>query len=177
MQLTKLMACQLLPSLVLIAQHENRNLKVNVEAFQYPPLAASAHIEGDVRFEVSLSGQRPVSGHPLLKLAAQSNLGTWNLPPLEDGKYVVDYHFRILEPVKKQETVLIGDKLDRFFLRLVGAPTKKVINSCYYDRALAPRTRYTVVKDGSGYSINVFVADHERCLNTETSGTVQVSHL
>ncbi len=104
---------------------------MNLDDLRYPPLAASARIQGDVAIEVSAAGQQPISGHPLLARAVLANLGTWILPPLEGGKYQINYNFKFIDPSMKWETVLIGNKLDRFFWRLVKAPTKKTIRSCY----------------------------------------------
>jgi hypothetical protein len=167
MRLTRLMVGLLLLGSVVFAQQEKPELRVNLDNLRYPPLAASAAIQGDVAIEVSGTGQKLVNGHPLLAQAARSNLEAWTLPPLEDGKYEIKYSFKIIASMK-QETVLSGDKLGRFFLRLVGAPTKKVVSSCYYDPALlGSPPRFIVLKEGSDYLIKVFVTEPGHCLMTE----------
>jgi hypothetical protein len=77
------------------AQQEAPKVEVNVEGFRYPPIAASARLQGDVLFEVSASGPKVVTAaHPVLTEAARKK--TWTLPPLEGAKYLVRYHFVIL---------------------------------------------------------------------------------
>jgi hypothetical protein len=169
MRQTGLMIFPILLGSVVLAQQESQGIKVNIENFRYPALAASVRIQGDVIFEVSASGHRLVSGHPLLAPAAERNLGTWTLPPIEDGKYTIHFHFQLLDAGTKQETVLIGDKFDRFFLRLVRAPTKRIVTYCYNDPATEPQTRYTVREEGSDYIIDVFVFALPHCLPTVAS--------
>jgi hypothetical protein len=80
----------ILLSPVLSAQMENQHMRVNLDGYHYPPLAASAHIQGDVTFEVSAFGQSLRSGHRLLVQSAKDNLKTWSLPPLQSGTYVIN---------------------------------------------------------------------------------------
>lgn len=167
MRLTRLSICSLLFGTVVVAQQKNPELRVNLDNLRYPPLAGFARVEGDVTLEVSAIGQKLVRGNPLLAEVAQANLGTWILPLLAGGKYVIDYHFNLVDPGTKQETVLIGDKFDRFFLRLVGAPTKKVVSLCYHDPALTPLLRQTVLKEDSDVTVNVFVTAQGSCPMTE----------
>ena len=65
---------------------------------------------------------------------------------------------------------MVGGKLDRFFLRMFRLPTKKVIESCYYDPAAEPPPRYSISKDLADYVIDVFISGEPHCLMTETSG-------
>src|SRR5580704_14931887 len=131
------------------AQQEAPTIVVNVEGFRYPPIARSARVQGDVIFEVSALGLRLVAGSSILSKAAEANLATWTLPPLEAGKYFVSYHFELLEDGVKHKTVPIGSKFERFFRRLVGLPTEKVVNTCYPSNPTAdPPPRHTLAKDG-----------------------------
>ena len=96
------------------AQQEEPKTRINLEGFRYPPIARSARIQGDVIFDVTASGVKLLAGSPILAAAAQTNLETWTLPPLEGRKYIVRYHFALLDETK-QVTVPIGDGFDRFF--------------------------------------------------------------
>lgn len=168
MKLAELLAFLLSVGLAAQAQQE---MKVEVSTFHYPTLAASARIRGDVIFEVSGTERKLVSGHPLLAPAAGENLATWALPLLDDGKYVIVYHFELLsEGGVKHENVLVGNRIERFFKRLVGAPTEKVTTTCYpaNDPTPDPRSHYTIAKEVN-LRIEVFVGKVPRCLNTETS--------
>ncbi len=160
-------------------QREAPKIVVNVEGFRYPRIASQARIAGDVPFEISSSGQKLVTAaSPLLAEPARRNLETWTLPPLDSGKYLVRYHFEFLEDGVKQKTVPIGSKFGRFFRRLVGAPTEKVVNTCYRadDPTAYPAPRYTVVTDGD-VKIDVFTGTFANCINTEASQIAQNSHL
>jgi len=153
-------------------------MRVNLDGYHYPPLAASAHIQGDVTFEVSAAGQGLVSGHPLLVRSAQDNLKTWSLPPLQSGKYLINYHFQVIgEGVTAEKMVPIGNKFERFFFHLVRAPTKKVIRVCSSDLMLTAPPRHTMVQEGDGIVIDVFVAGLARCIQTEASQVTLASHL
>jgi hypothetical protein len=165
--------------LVVSAQTENARIRVDVEKFRYPRLAEMARIRGDVIFEVSATGKKMLtSSHALLMQAAEPNLATWNLPPLDGGKYVVTYHFDESEqPATRPEIVPIGNTFERFFLRLRRAPTKKVVERCYYDPASNPATVYTLRKEGGDYIIDVFVMGRPACLNTQTSELARNSNL
>lgn len=158
-------------------QQEEPKIVVNVEGFRYPPIARSARIEGDVIFEVSASGLRLVAGSSILSKAAEANLATWTLPPLEAGKYFVSYHFELLEDGVKHKTVPIGSKFGRFFRHLVGAPTEKVVNTCYQvgDPAAYPAPRFTVMT-ADDVKIDLFTGTFANCINTETSQVAGNSH-
>ncbi|HEY1756545.1 MAG TPA: hypothetical protein VGG72_14180 [Bryobacteraceae bacterium] len=130
-------------------------------------------------FEVSNAGLKPTTAvSPILTEAARRNLETWTLPPLQSGRYLVSYHFVFLEDGVKHRTVLIGSKFGRFFRRLVGAPTERVVNTCYPigDPDADPPARYTLVKDGD-VKIDVFIGAVPRCVTTEASQVALNSHL
>jgi hypothetical protein len=140
---------------------------VNVEGFRYPLIARSARIQGDVTFEVSATDVKLVDGNPILAAAAQTNLGTWILPPA-GGTYMVSYHFSLSgEPGIKPLTVLIGNRFDRFFLRLFRALTERVVEVC--DNASDTRVQQAVTREGGDYAIDVFVADKSPCVNISYS--------
>jgi hypothetical protein len=172
-----LSGCLLLCGLGALAQQDAPKVVVNVEGFRYPPIAASARIEGDVVVEISASGQRLIaSAHPILEDGATRNLATWAVPPVESGKYIVTYHFELLEGGGEAKTVPIGSKFGRFFRRLIGAPTEKVVNTCYPsgDPTADPPARYTLVKYGD-VKIDVFVGTLPRCWTPEASHTAITS--
>src|SRR5580704_15509069 len=79
------------------AQGEEPKLVVNLDGFRYPPIARQARIQGDVVFRVTQNGRELVfSANPLLRPAAENNLNMWPLPPIEEGTYIITYHFVIL---------------------------------------------------------------------------------
>jgi hypothetical protein len=148
---------------VRVCAQEEPKINVNLEGFRYPTIARSARIQGDVIFDVTASGVKLLIGSPILAAAAQRNLETWTLPPFEGGKYIVRYHYALLDETK-QVTVPIGDGLDRFFLRLFHAPTKKVyeVTDCMYsDVPIA--VRQAIAKDGDDYVIHVFASSKSPC--------------
>jgi hypothetical protein len=171
--------CLLLFGLGAWAQQEAPKIDVNVEGFRYPPIAATARIQGDVIFQVFSADVDLVTGNPILARAAQTNLQTWDLPPF-NGNYLVRYHFELdKEGGAHTKTVPIGNKFGRFFRHLVGAPTQKAVkNYCYgsNDPAPDPPPRYAVVSEGD-VKIDVFVGAVARCLNTEASQVAQNSDL
>ena len=88
------------------------------------------------------------------------------------------YHFELLGDEVTRKTIPIGSKFGRFFRRLIGAPTEKVVNTCYpANYATAdPLPRYTLVKDGD-VTIDVVIGTFPPCIQTETSQVAQNSHL
>jgi len=145
------------------AQQDSPQIKVNLENFRYPTLAASARIQGDVVFAVSANEQEQLTGHPLLVAVALANLKTWTLPPLPTGRYLVVYHFSLIETGTQYKDVPIGDKLDRFFLRLFRSPTSRMEGYCYSDPSPPPMPRYTARRDSNDTLINVFVFGRCHC--------------
>lgn len=144
------------------AQQEAPKIVVNVEGFRYPPIARSAIIQGDVLFEVSDSGPRLVSGHPILAPAAQKNLETWTLPRLERGRYLISYHFVLLRE-SKRVAVPIGDMLDRLFLRVFHAPTERVYTVEACDTETKTAMRQTISNAGDDFVIDVFATSKPAC--------------
>ena len=67
----------------------------------YPRLAQQAHIEGEVRLELSTDGERVsnvyvVSGQPMLTQAAKENVGTWRFESHRSTKFLVTFRYKIL---------------------------------------------------------------------------------
>lgn len=79
----------------------------HVESLGYPDLARQTAIQGFVEIEIvigndgGISSARAISGHPLLKQAAEKNIKTWRFGPSSAGdrRLTVTYEFR-LEPPK-----------------------------------------------------------------------------
>jgi hypothetical protein len=158
------------------AQSEESKIVVNLDGFRYPPIAGTARIQGDVLVEVSASGQKLTSDSSrLLAEPAARNVATWTLPPLGAGKYLIAFHFKILEQVGvKRETVPIGNKFERFLRHLVGAKTTIVVNRCY--QLDDPPPHFEVASDGHDVRIEVFAETPSRCINTEASQVARNSH-
>jgi hypothetical protein len=161
----KRIGCLLLFAAGAWAQQEEPKIKVNVEGFQYLPVARSASIQGDVSFAVSASGVKMTSGHPLLAYAAQANLQTWDLPPLK-GKYLVRYHFVLTDFEPRRQMEPIGNRFDRFFLRLFRVPTARPVVGCPLPET---RVRQANTRDGDDYVIDVYVTSEYRCIMTSVS--------
>jgi hypothetical protein len=69
---------------------------------QYPPIARTAHVMGDVVVKITTDGESVVeskaeSGPPLLLKAAENNAKTWKFAPHTPGTFHVTYRFRFLE--------------------------------------------------------------------------------
>jgi TonB family protein len=72
----------------------------------YPPLARQAHIEGEVRLEISTDGDRIsnvdiVSGQRMLAEATKENVNTWRFRPHTRTRFVVTFRYRLL-PVPEE---------------------------------------------------------------------------
>jgi hypothetical protein len=121
------LGCLVLCGLGAWALQEAPKTVANLESFRYPPIAGAARIQGDVLVEVSAYGQKlTFDSSRLLQRPAARNVATWTLPPLGTGKYLIAFHFRILDQVGvKRETALVGNKFGRFFRRLVGARQRR----------------------------------------------------
>jgi hypothetical protein len=144
---------------------ESPEFKVNVNEFRYPRLPQSARIQGDVVFEGSASDLKLISGHPLLVPAARVNLAGWRLPPLNQDKYKIIYHFFLLDAPVRRETVLIGNTFDRFFLRLFRARTERVVEwRCKGDPGMGPASNYLLSRQEETI-IDVFVTGWFACGN------------
>ena len=164
----KRVGCLLLFAAGAWAQQEEPKISVNLEGFRYPPIARWARIQGDVVFQVRTPDVDLVIGQLFLTSTAQANLQTWDLSPFA-GSYVVRYHFILTDPGTKRQMEPIGNKFDRFFLRLFGAPTKNVIEVCNDPLASDTRITQAVHREGDDYLIDIFVNDKWRCPETEVS--------
>jgi hypothetical protein len=174
--LWKTFACVIGLGLGAFAQSEEPKVVVNLDGLRYPPIAREARIQGSVVFQVSAKGRELVSSaNPLLTPAAEDNLKTWILPPLAAGNYLITYHFVLDESAPpKQKTVPIGSGFSRFFRRLVGAPTTKVVDTCYGPGDPNPIAPSYTIETGAETKINVIAGAPSVCLNTQVAA---VSHL
>ena len=164
-------------SLGVFGQSEGPKIVVNLDGFHYPVIARQARIQGDVLFELSADGRRLVSGGPLLATAAEANLETWTLEPLAAGRYRVWYHFVLSNPLKT-EVAPLGNKFDRFLLRLFHAPTTTIVYHCDADPSKQVESRrYATSREGDDYVVDVFVTGWSPCLNTESSELALSSRL
>jgi hypothetical protein len=144
------------------AQQETPKIVVNVEGFRYPMIGRSAVIGGDVLFEINASGPKLLSGIPIFATPAHRNLETWTLPPLEHGRYFVRYHFVLLRE-SRQVMVPVGNKVDRFFLRLFHAPTQRAKTMDVCDTEASTAVRQTITKDRDNFVIDVFATSKPAC--------------
>src|ERR1039457_7033160 len=84
-------------------------LTSRVRAIRYPPLAAAAQVQGDVRLRSGPGGVVPIIGPPLLVQAAVVSLkGLGKLS--ERSEVEVVFHFSLIDPVREVTvTVKKGD--------------------------------------------------------------------
>ena len=89
---------------VCFSQTPDMRCVIHAESLQYPELARSARIQGDVRVRLKLDRRgkvvsaTPVSGHPLLGREAGENVKQWVFSAGEEGELEVVYQFRLEEP-------------------------------------------------------------------------------
>lgn len=112
----------------------------------YPALAKSAQIQGIVQFRVESGQITLVSGHPFLLGVAKSNLERW-ASGLSGGKpTLVNYVFHV-PPVETNDEP-IGNRIDRFFLRLFRRPVTRKVYLCS-DPTLRVTTHFVTFADGT----------------------------
>lgn len=73
----------------------------------YPPLARAANVQGKVRVRVTTVGRRVLmtsveNGLPLLAVAAEENLRTWQFASHEPISFIVTYTFKLVGNWKEQ---------------------------------------------------------------------------
>lgn len=80
----------------------------HVDSLEYPRLAWLARIEGDVQLEVQVDpeGQvhleKGISGHPLLKEAAEENVRGWRFQPGQTEELTITYTFKLEQPERQE---------------------------------------------------------------------------
>jgi len=93
-------------------------IRPDLEGLLYPPLARSARIEGQVRFVIKAGDIQLVSGHPILVPISKANMEKWAIRQAADKQLWVTYTFRLNPNRYVEKRELVGDSVDRFFLRL-----------------------------------------------------------
>lgn len=81
-------------------------MATHVESIGYPDIARGAQIQGSVDIEIiissdgAVSSANAVSGHPVLKQAAEKNVRSWKFDPNSAGNrpLTVKYEFRLELP-------------------------------------------------------------------------------
>jgi hypothetical protein len=141
-----------------------------VKEIRYPPLAAAARVQGDVRLRSGREGVTVISGPPLLVQGAVASLKSLgNLS--EHGEREVVFHFALVEPSMHEVTVTVrkGDAFDRLFLRALGFKTEKTIKEkeCV-DAEPPPENRI----DSTKASIEVWVYRRNGCHAMVSLGVV-----
>ncbi len=133
-----------------------------VTEIRYPPLAAAAQVQGDVRLHSGPEGIVLISGPPLLAQAAifgMRALGSVS----ERGEVEVVFHFSLSKTTMREftTTVKIGDAFDRFILRALGLKTERTVREkrCAANTDL-PENRIDFAKT----PIEVWVYESSRCL-------------
>jgi len=137
----------------------------NLDGFKYPVLARSARIQGIVEFVVKSGAIHLVSGHPMLVAAAKSNLEKWAVPCASDTPLSVTYHFLVGGPEFRQVDEPIGDRFDRFFLRLFHRPVTRQVK----EQVCLPNQRAVALKNETkdGVHVEIDIESSSPCLNTD----------
>jgi len=93
---------------VSLAQQATESLPVVTGAYVplYPPLARQAHIEGEVKLEVStdydhVASVSVVNGQPMLAQAARDNVKTWHFRPDIRMTFTVTFRYKLLAVSEK----------------------------------------------------------------------------
>lgn len=144
----------------------------NLDGFKYPRLAQAARIQGTVQFVVKSEGIQLLAGHPMLVPAARTNLEGWTVPYASSTPLSVTYNFRLAPGARIVEVDQpIGDRFDRFFLRLFHRPTTRRIKAqdClpYRDSPVRVNNK---TKDGLRI-VEIDIEAMEMCLQTDTVAT------
>ena len=147
-------------------------IRPNLDGFRYPALARSAMIQGTVQFVVKSDGVQLLSGHPILAAGAKSNVERWATRYVSDAPLSATYIFRLTagtgtQVVEAEEP--IGDRFERFFLRLFHRPvTKRVKKEVCVDSKDSPAGFRNGTKDGLR-TVEIDIEVGAFCLQTSTS--------
>jgi TonB family protein len=87
-------------------QTTRQPVATHVESIAYPDFARAAQLQGTVDVEITISGDggvssaNAISGHPVLKQAAEKNLRTWRFgsSSADNTALTVRYEFRLELP-------------------------------------------------------------------------------
>lgn len=95
----------ILNALFLLLPQANHQIVVTyLESITYPQVARDAQIQGTVEIEVKVSPQGDVvststgPAHPMLKRAAEENIGRWKFAPGTARTFTITYEFSLEEP-------------------------------------------------------------------------------
>jgi len=164
----------MLASWAVVTMTAQELVQPNLDGFKYPALARAARVQGTVQFVVKSDGAQLVSGQPLLVPAAKSNLEKWAVPYTSETPLSVTYIFRIrIETVEVDE--LIGNGLDRFFLRLFRRPVTRRIKRWDCHPKDTPAVYKNETKDGLP-SIEIEIGSGAMCLETDTVALAALRH-
>lgn len=147
---------------------------------RYPPIARLAKIQGEVKVDFTLSSNgevvsaTAVSGHPMLKGAAEENVKTWRfeLPKnlyRTDWKYSTIFNFKISNEEEPYENPKLTVSLDSFrFVEVVtNPPSTKYAHDCPTPDETTPPT---LIQTGDFVELS-----RSGCYGTCPSYTVRVS--
>jgi hypothetical protein len=147
-----------------LAQTPEDELRSQIKAVRYPPLAEQARIQGDVHLKLDSRAAQVLSGHPLLAPIAVESAKQF-VSILGKAEIDVTFHFVFVDTTTSVRTsVKRGNAFERAFLRMFGMKTEKVQNRC--EEGIAP------VSDLKVEDRNIEVWIYGKmwlCLQTETS--------
>lgn len=167
----------MLASCAVLTMTAQELIQPNLDGFKYPRMAQAARIQGAVQFVVKSEGIQLLAGHPMLVPAARTNLEGWAIPYASSTPLSVTYSFRLAPGSRIVEVdQLIGDRLDRFFLRLFHRPTTRRIKGqdClpYRDSPVGVNNE---TKDGLRL-VEIDIEAMEMCLETDTVALAALQH-
>jgi hypothetical protein len=142
----------------------------NVAGMRYPPLAATAQVQGDVHLRFRSGTLSVLSGHPLLVEAAIQNTKMLGALPVGTDVDLV-YHFILVvatTSVPIPVNVKRGNAFQRAVLRIFGRKTEKVVVEYQCQEGSPPASHL----DGSATNIEVWVYGGTHCLQTQAATLV-----
>ena len=120
---------------------------------RYPPIGRLARVQGEVKVDFTLNSNgevvssTAVSGHPLLRAAAEDNVKTWkfDLPKnlfRTDWKYSTVFHFRISNDDQPYENPKLMVTVDSFHYIEIATnpPSTKSAQDCPTPNEIKPPT-------------------------------------
>jgi len=153
-----------------VAQRPEDGLESRIAQIRYAPLAEQARIQGDVHIKLSSGIVTIISGHPLLaKTAEESTKGFASFLGTTDVD--VTYHFVFGETtisVLAPRVIERGNAFERFFLRMFGRLSERVVFDYECVRGVAPPSDVKI--DGS--VIEIWVYGRDSCLETSAASLV-----
>ena len=124
---------------------------------------------------VDYKGCTLLAGHPLLDAVAKSNREKWAVPDASETPLSVTYTFRLADPKFIEVDEPIGDKFDRFFLRLFRRPVTRRVKGqvCVGPKFNPVSYAYTNESKDGIQSIRLGIEADSPCIGTDVPALLQ----